>query len=764
MISQPSERFAIADSSWSTSNGRYKLSYAGKDVISTEMHKVCDYLSFALAVEVDKEISSELSQKVSRWIQPTFDDNEDTDFLSKAARRFASEISFLSKNYSNCMEFINNNSDGLLFSFLNSLLDSSRLEQFPSKNLERIQDSSGDIGLEEAVKLLDILNDDSLQDIRDLQWKRKQKLEEIWEFHANLGKAFTENTLQTSSSSTKVIGESLLNFDSDLPQSRIPISDTMSLESEAFKSFRLLRNIISLVSRMENTDLSFERIASCLVLHLSNQVLRIMESLTYYDRSMSGSSSSKKTCFKRARLTELLCTFTELFTACTAWILRESCCHRSENWSIFQRQIRDKLISPILRKDQKIDATSALQEIALSANCIIRRTPIPSCSMPKPPRISSCSNYLGEELFNGIFRRSTQLFIAMAINGDVASLQNAILEAVMNSSDEKEDFISCFAGTSFPSSSHHISSKHAWPHGSPLQRDIDDYLSVVEEERKQSTTSEWRHSLTRMKKSFLSTYILPRLSHKILGLKKKRKLVKFLSSILECHVEPDVSSELNGFLDISAIRSMVKAITLTLNQCLIQPVVDDDLVRSLYVCSVNMANASFMVDEEHSSSLITWSHNKMQETTGKNLIELSSTEIDGSYVWIFFQWLHSLGSLVVGSHDGAEQDLLSYRLHCLETMDCRTGVMNDETLELDDPSKDLIAYEKLLIDFEDFLFPARKENVSNIVNVYAKTSNPNWSNKNASSSTDVESLEQWRPSAGARRRSKEFMAVVVAML
>jgi hypothetical protein len=89
--------------------------------------------------------------------------------------------------------------------------------------------------------------------------------------------------------------------------------------------------------------------------------------------------------------------------------------------------------------------------------------------------------------------------------------------------------------------------------------------------------------------------------------------------------------------------------------------------------------------------------------------------------------------------------------------------MNDDPLDLDDAAKDLFGYEKLLIDFEDFLFPARKENVSNIVNVYAKSSNPNWSNKNGCSSTDV-SLEPWRPSAGARRRSKEFMAVVVAML
>jgi hypothetical protein len=764
MISQPSERFAIADSSWSTSTGRHHLSYAGKDVISSEMNKVCDCLSVALAVEVDKEISSKLSKKLSRWIQPSFDDNEDTDFLSKVARRFASEISFLSKNYSNCLEFIVNNADDLLFTFLNSLLDSSRLEQFPSRNLQRIQESTGEIGLEEAVKLLDILNDDSLQDIRDLQWKRKQKLEEIWEFHSNLGKVFTENTLQVSScSSIKVIGESLLNFDSNLPQSRIPTSDTISLESEGFKSFRLLRNIISLVSRTEDTDLSLERIASCLVLHLSNQVLRIMESLTYYDRSMSGSSSSKKTCFKRARLTELLFTFIELFSACTAWILRESGCQRSENWSIFQRLIRDKLISPILRKDQKIDSTCALQEITTAANCILRRTPIPSFSLPKHPGVLSCLKDLDEELFNGIFRRSTQLFIATAFNEDVSSLQNAILEAVMNSSDEKEDFISRFAGKSFPSSRHHLSSNLAWPYESPLQRDIDDYLSVVEEETKQSTTPEWRLSLTRMKTSFLSTYILPRLIHKILDLGKKRKLVKFLSNILECHVYCEATSELNGFLDRSAIRSMVKAITLTLNQCLIQPVVDDDLARSLFVCSMNMANVSFLVDGGHSSSLITWSRNKMQETAGKSMIELSSAEIDGSYVWIFFQWLHSLGSLLVGTNDGADQDLLSYRLHCLETMDCKTGVMNDDPLDLDDAAKDLFGYEKLLIDFEDFLFPARKENVSNIVNVYAKSSNPNWSNKNGCSSTDV-SLEPWRPSAGARRRSKEFMAVVVAML
>jgi hypothetical protein len=345
------------------------------------------------------------------------------------------------------MEFVVNNADDLVLIFLNSLVDSSRLEWFPSSNLDRIHKNAGETGLDQALMLLDILNDDSLRDVlegphanrlRDWHRKGKQKLQHIWEFHSNLCKAFVENTSAIPSSAIRLIGSSLLHLDSDLSLSEILTNRNISLESEAFKAFRLLRNVITAVSRNEERGLSFERIASYIILHLANHVLRIIESLRYHDRTMRGSSSDTKKSFKRARLLELMCTFLELFSACTAWILRESGRDRSENWSKFQQKLRHTLVSPVLRH-QKIDTTGVLQEIATMANCILRQTAVSSFSATtKPFAAFSCSEYLEKEVFYSVFRRSAQLFIASAVNKDVESLQNAILEAVLNSADDRK--------------------------------------------------------------------------------------------------------------------------------------------------------------------------------------------------------------------------------------------------------------------------------------------------------------------------------------
>jgi hypothetical protein len=92
--------------------------------------------------------------------------------------------------------------------------------------------------MEQAITLLDLVNDDSLQAmsegpegarLRHMQRKRQEKLSQIWDFCHLIGLMLSKNTTDDAAPLTK-LGNALLSLDFD------PSTTDVSLENEAIDS------------------------------------------------------------------------------------------------------------------------------------------------------------------------------------------------------------------------------------------------------------------------------------------------------------------------------------------------------------------------------------------------------------------------------------------------------------------------------------------------------------------------------------------------
>jgi hypothetical protein len=761
-FSQPSKRFAIfGGTSAIASASTLQMSSVGKFLISKEINEVCDCFSTAIAsTEIE---GSELSKLVSKWIHPSYEDDEDSEFSSRAGEKISSELCLLAAKYPVCQKFVSEHADAMLSTFLKMLMDSSRLEKLPSCNLERIGESAGQSGTKQALLMLDLFNDHSFQDmeedhhgtrLRKLQTKRRESVTGIWNFCHELGTAFAKND-SPHTLSTAIIGGALLNFDSDILLEFPPLDSTISLENETFKIFRLLRNIITSAVTNDASYVTFERISSCSLMLLANHILRIVQSLKYHDQTASSGSNDRE--YKKARLSELLSSFVELFIASTAWILREGANNTSKSWCFLETYLRDRLISPIL-KNQSIDSALVLQEIIAASKFLIggpysQGVPLPTI---KCMGLVGCSKYLVGYFFNSIIRRSKQFLVAStALNRKNISLRYAILEAVIGSSNNLEEAVSWKVGTSFPIGKNRlIANKFMWPYNSPIQKKIDEYLQFVEEKLASRNSNDWRIIMAEMKKSFLIDQLVPKLNSAI-SIKMKRRALRLLSYILEytsCVPSPD--DEVRDSIDIHVVCAIIKAIRSNVHLCLMQLSVDNDIACIVFVCSMHLADLVLSVEGEQ-QNLLSWSRTKILGTKEKIVLDLSSLEEQGCYVWSFFQWLQTLGNIVLNRGD----DLTSLRKQWQETQCSRVGdIDNEEMLNLEQP-KNLDTWDRMLVDFEEILSPSKNKKNQNVVNVYAKSSNTH----HQQSLLNSELFQPWMPSTAVKRSLKELMADILSI-
>ena len=740
------------------------MSAIGKLLIAEEANKICDCLSIALAsAQTESAGFFEVKKLLSKWSQPSYESDEDSLYLSQIERRLTSELCALAEKFPTCRTFVSENANNMLFNFLDALVDSSRLEKLPSCNLERIRESSGRVGTEQAMLMLDLFNDDSFQVINDpqqgsalrrLQNRRRKSVTEIWEFCLKLGTAFSKN-YSSDTTSVAIVGNSLLNLDNDLLRKFSFSDNVISLENETFKTFRLLRNIVSFSAMNDTSFVAFESISSCVLMLLANHILSIVQSLKYNDQT----SSDKE--YKKAKLTELLASVVELFVSSAAWILQEGAKNRSKSWSFLQAYLRDRLFSPILR-NQPIDTTVALQEIITAGRFVHAGPYSDSVSLPAIHCVGlvGCSKYLGDCFFASMLRRSKQLILATAFNPQNLGLQNAILEAVTGCCDDLEETGPWLVGSTFPLGKRRcMTSRMVWPYSSPVQKQMDEYLRFVDENlasAKREDCDDWWNTMAITKKGFLKNHVVPRLQSASAGMEKKRKIIMLLSHILEndtqnTHGVSEIPRERT--LDIHVVREILKGLRSNLHKCLMESSVNDELAGAVISCSLHLANSRLLLDEKE-QNLVSWSRTKILGIQGKTMLDLTNSEVLGSYVWIYFQWLKTFGEMVI---DGNDANLLSMRRHWKTTQCCRLGGMDEERLDLEHLNC-FETLDKLLIDFEDLAMPSKSKSNKNVVvkNIYAKPQEQEESNDKS-----VLLLEPWKPSISVKKNLKEFMAAIL---
>ena len=88
--------------------------------------------------------------------------------------------------------------------------------------------------------------------------------------------------------------------------------------------------------------------------------------------------------------------------------------------------------------------------------------------------------------------------------------------------------------------------------------------------------------------------------------------------------------------------------------------------------------------------------------------------------------------------------------------------MDEEYLDLEQ-SKNLDTWDRLLIDFEDLVFPSKTKNNQKIVvvnNIYAKPSSIAHQQEQLGEESSL--FEPWVPSIAVKRSLKELMAVILS--
>jgi len=231
---------------------------------------------------------------------------------------------------------------------------------------------------------------------------------------------------------------------------------------------------------------------------------------------------------------------------------------------------------------------------------------------------------------------------------------------------------------------------------------------------------------------------------------------------LQCTSSVPTDKTIERTVDVRSIRDIVKALRTNLHKCLMQLSVDNNFVCAAFSCSMHLANSQLLLEDEE-QNLVSWSFAKITGVKGKTMLDLSNNDVLACYVWIFFQWLHALGEIVVkwnGGNTDTMESLTSMRKQWRETQCCRFGGMDEESLDLED-SKSLETWDRLLIDFEDLAFPSKiKNNENNVVNIYAKAFTLH--QQQQEKLNESSSFEPWAPSIFVKKSVKELMAVILS--
>jgi hypothetical protein len=389
---KPSKRFAI--NSTLLAEGSMEISIHGTHLISQDVDRVCDCLiSILLACSKDSDAQG-LLKEIETYIRRGQDDSNDGQFEFQIAQRLAEEICALSGKFSVCREFVQTHSECFLFNYIGKILDAKRLESLPSRNLKRIREENGEESAAHALAMLELFNDDCSQEMRNdadfgammrLKSKTRAKLSVVWQFGQNLGSTFKMVSMENSASeSTATLGDVLINDFNESSNTLYPVS----LESEGMKCLRLLRGVVSAIPNQSSSrDSNFEKVALFFIGTVIKHILRIVQSMKYYDQTCNLGDAANESDITRTRISELLHTYTELFIALLSWVARESASHGSENWKSFWGKTLDSVIFPVL-KGRQCDLIVPLQQLqAISQSTVEGRN---RTTTPTTTSLSGC--------------------------------------------------------------------------------------------------------------------------------------------------------------------------------------------------------------------------------------------------------------------------------------------------------------------------------------------------------------------------------------
>lgn len=719
--------------------------------MSKEIDKVCDCLVAIVGAQSPENMSDSLWKELVPLVRSSQCDTADVDFEMKVSRRLTSQLCLLSPHHDGCCAFVGTNIELFLCGILQALLDTNRLEIFPSCNFDLIRSLGGEGIAREILAELDVFNGleparlanmsiKELQSIADTQRRRKARAEAPWELLESLGDALSQQSQLSVAAVLKTI-------DNDLPSSYVESLHAACLEKECFSCFALIRNVVSAVSQRHRP--MFESIVSQIVRIVSTEMLRILQGLRYFDQTDLGGSQDSATTSGRAKILSLFNSYSELFVATISWILREAPADAPLSWKLLQGQLCERVVYPLLRR-QNVDLILSLKSVIAACQSTPGGFPV---SVVHTSGIPGFSAHI-EPLFDAAFRRCRQ-FVLAPIQSSV--LQSYLVDGLLKVDGGNEASLAKLIGTAFtPSPVTALEFSQG-----PLQEEIDRYLHVVESG---APSDAWRHQMVQKRVETMRAVIIPKISQRKGSLDSKRKVIRVLSHILAC------SDGLQGLATENELFELLTSLVRSLRQVMFQGlkshVVDDSLISVALACAANIALLEIpRKDIEDPRSLLCWSDEKVLHFDDLgDLSILCQDELMALYFHCYFHWMYSLGADIACGSQSTNPTLFDLRQLCCKD---NTGDLDESVLlnlisarnDCDD-SSELELWTKAFVCIEERLFGSKAENERpQVVNVYAKVVVENTD----SVGTKDGVLAPWTPSRSVTRSAKEYMAVILSL-
>ncbi|GAX20055.1 hypothetical protein FisN_1Lh464 [Fistulifera solaris] len=610
----PSLRYQI-----STSDDRAsRTSAQGRVLVSRSVKPIIMTLISILVSEHNVPFPS-LAELVQLQVSSNADDEEfRRKVLLNCCRSLCHAVSS-----SRTRSLIRSSASLMIAVLIDTLLDISYLQNVPSCNFDRLPDDGNDALKRKVVDELLKFSSGNSASRRALS---------VWAFCRELGKSLVESS-DESASLCNQIGAILLNAEWDHGDQTV-VELPSSLEKEYLCRFQCIRGIITTYRQMENQESrNFTVLCAEIIARSCEGLLRILHLVRVEEVA---SRASPELSHAKFRLTELFRCQSEFFASILGWISREG----SHVPSVFFREVWTILctdfILPILGSETRVVYTC----IEKTYTSISKFLGTPSLSFPKCNDIDAIGEY-HKILSGNLINYSRELLMPMFVfEGRTMEVVDVILSfAVKDSKATSKGICRLFFKATLLSSSMHIGSKMSHHLGCYWESLLNNY----------PIDPKLEGEFANLKHYAIETLVVIAKRNK----KESRQGALFLISSILRRERKEAGQEA---INWEVLCPIIRVLPLLLNECFVEPVVDEDVVVSIYYCLHNICRLRTMKNDDVTL---------MESCPASSLrsdAEALRTIVASKYIKKALQWFEIVGKVVLGQAEGCDTERLRVQL------------------------------------------------------------------------------------------------------
>jgi hypothetical protein len=612
----PSLRYQISPSdehsSWTSVQGRVLVSRSVKPIIMTQIS--------ILVSEHNVPISS-LTELVHLQVSSNADDEE---FRRKVLLNCCRSLCYAVPS-SRTRSLIRSYASVMITVLIDSLLDISCLQNVPSCNFDRLPDDGSDALKRKVVE--EVLKFSSGN-------SASRRASTIWAFCRELGKSMVESS-EEGASLCKQMGAILLDAEWDRGDQAV-VELPSSLEKEYFCRFQCVRGVVTSYRQIENLESrDFSVLCAEIIARSCEGLLRILH-LVRVEEVASHDSPSPELSHAKFRFTELFRCHSEFFASILGWIFREGSHAPSAHFREIWTTVRTDFIVPILGSET-MAVYACIEKIYTSISKLLGTPPL---SFPKCTDIDASGEY-HKILSGNLICYSRELLMPMFVfEGRTMEVVDVILSfAVKDSKATSKGICRMFFKASLLSSSMLFESKMSHHLGCYWESLLNNY----------PIDPKLEGEFANLKHHAIETLVVIAKRNK----RESRQGALFLIGSILRRERKEAGPEA---LNLEVLCPLIRVLPLILNECLLGPTVDEDVVASIYYCLHNISKLCTKRNNDVTfmESCAAFSLRSEPEDSRTNLAQ--------KYVRKALQWFEIVGKVVLGQAEGCVSERMRVQL------------------------------------------------------------------------------------------------------